>query len=95
MQRLLTVARLMNARRKRANARDLKLREQNRKRYASENRKMQSRAGGSAQSFRGERIRSTADAGSGRGGSRCSKGRSGAQNRSHISGILDPGQDDK
>src|SRR6266568_3539341 len=94
-QRLFTVPRFMNARCQRANSCDLELREQNRKRHSSKNRKMQSSASGSAESFRREGICGAADAGS---GCRCAgrtEGGSGAQDRSHVSGILDACENDE
>src|SRR5216684_3014524 len=66
-QRLFTGARFVNAGSERSNACDLQLREENRKQHASEDRKMQSCAGGGAQSFRRERTCGAADAGSSRG----------------------------
>src|SRR6266704_6978018 len=94
-QRLFTVARFMDARCQRANSCDLELREQNRKRHSSKNRKMQSSASGSAQSFRREWICGAADAGSGGGGAGRAKGGSRAQDRSHVSGILDACENDE
>src|SRR5712691_3686622 len=94
-QRLLPVARFVNTRSKRANVRDLKLCEKNRKRHPRENRKMESCSGGSAQRFRRERIGSAADAGSGRGGTGRAKGGSSAQDRPYVAGILNSGQDDE
>src|SRR6266700_2078499 len=94
-QRLFTVPRFMDARCQRANSCDLELREQNRKRHSSKNRKMQSSASGSAQSFRRERVCATADAGSGGGGAGRTEGGSGAQDRSHVSGILDASENDE
>src|SRR6266704_1020055 len=94
-QRLFTVPRFMNARCQRANSCDLELREQNRKRHSGENRKMQSSASGSAQSFRREWIRGAANSGSGGGGAGRAKGGSGAQDRSHVSGILDACENDE
>ena len=56
---------------------------------------MQSSTGGGAQSLRRERVRCAADAGCSGGGAGCAKGRSSAQNRSHIAGILNAGEDDE
>jgi hypothetical protein len=94
-ERLFPVAWFVNTRSERANASDPELRKENRKRDAGKNWEMQSSASRGAQGFRRERICSAADAGSGRGGSRCTKGRSSAQDRSHVAGILNASQDDE
>src|SRR5712692_6615834 len=94
-ERLLAVARFVNAGRERANARDLELCKKNRKRHAREDRKMQGSAGRGAQSLRRERICGAADAGSRGRGAGCAKGRGGTQNGSHVAGVLDAGQNDE
>src|SRR6266478_8252842 len=94
-ERLLAVARFVNAGSERANARDLQLRKENGKRHAREDRKMQSGASGGAQRFRGERIRRAADAGSDGSGPSGAKSRGCTQDGSHVAGILDASQDDE
>src|SRR5207245_8268561 len=94
-QRLLTVARFVDAGNKRANACNLELREENRKRHARENREMQGSARGGAQRFRRKWVCGAADAGSGGSGACRAKGGSGAQDGSHVSGILDACQNDE
>src|SRR6267154_3365463 len=94
-QWLFAVARFVNAGSEGANARDLQLREENGKRHAREDRKMQSGASGGAQRFRRERICSTANAGSDGNGASRAEGGSGAQDRSDVAGILHTGEDDE
>src|SRR5713226_7293859 len=94
-QRLFPMKWFVDARSKRSDASDLELRKKNRKRHASENRKMQGSASGGAQSFRRERICGAADAGSGGGGPGRAEGGSGAQDRPHVAGILHTGQYDE
>src|SRR5260370_31351191 len=56
---------------------------------------MEGRTCGSAQSFRRERVCGAADAGSGGGRAGRAKGGSGAQDGSHVAGILNSGEDDE
>src|SRR5258705_52056 len=56
---------------------------------------MQGSTSGSAQSLRRERVCRAADAGSGSGGAGRAEGGSSAQDRSHVAGILNAGQDDQ
>src|SRR6266853_521544 len=94
-QRLLAVARFVNAGSPRANASDLELREEHRKRHAGQDRKMQSGASGGAESFRQERICGAADAGSDGSGASGAEGGSSAQDRSDVARILNSGQNDE
>src|SRR6266852_3122491 len=94
-QRLFPVARFVNAGSEGANASDFQLREENRKRHAGENGKMQGSASGSAQSFRRERVCGSADAGSGSGRAGCTEGGSRAQDGADVAGVLNAGEDDE
>jgi hypothetical protein len=87
--------RLVDAGSQRADACDLELREKNRKGHPRKDGKMQCCPGGSAQRFRREWARGTADARSGGGGAGRAERGSGAQDGSDVSGILDTGEDDE
>src|SRR5713226_10554036 len=94
-QGLFTVTRFVNAGSEGANACDFQLREENRKRHAGENGKMQGSASGGAESLRRERVGGAADAGSGGGGAGCAKGGCCAQDGADVAGVLDAGKNDK
>src|SRR6266849_3868743 len=94
-ERLFAVARFVNAGSQGANACNFQLRKQNRKGHAGEYREMQGSTGGSAQSFRRERVCGAADTGSGSGGAGRTEGGSGAQDGSDVAGVLDARQDDQ
>src|SRR5882724_7171306 len=93
-KRLLSVARLVHARSKRANSCHLELSEKDRKRGTGKNRKMKGSSRGGAKSFWRIGAGRAADARSGGGRSGGAKGGGRTQDGANVSGILDPCEDD-